>query len=418
MLPRKKATQEGWISLQSRPPVGGWKVAVATCVCLLLLVGVNIRLFSRLGGAHGGVVAKRTHLSSSTPLFPKIIWTYWNDDNPRTVPKLVKLCAWTWQFLHPEWQFNWLTPATTAAYVSNFSAYQKAADSPARLADFVRLAVIAEHGGVWTDASILPLDRLDQWLTYPLDDDEDEADLLAAAALVNGDSKQLRQRPMTTTTTSRTKTATNATATITTIAPTTVFQLRSWNKLGPRYPLIESWFFAAPPHSPLMVAWKKQLDRLLHESVTDFLQENRDHGVDFQGIEVPEYLAIHVAVQRAIQDRPLLMYGVAVHDAEVGPYRDLATVHGWDPHRFCREYFVPGLNLPQQRQEKHWSSLDDALENTIILTQPEDKAAADAWIRSFTFDKRDLFIKLRSRERYPCEQLWNEAVSSSPNHGS
>jgi hypothetical protein len=87
------------------------------------------------------------------------------------------------------------------------------------------------------------------------------------------------------------------------------------------------------------------MDQLLHESVADFLQENRDHGVDFQNIQIPDYLAIHLAAQRAIQDRPLLMYGVTVHDAELGPYRQLATVHGWDSRRFCREYFVPGLNL-------------------------------------------------------------------------
>jgi hypothetical protein len=122
----------------------------------LLLVGFNVRLTPRCdSGALGGVVAKQTHLSSSASLFPKIIWTYWNDDDPRTVPKVVKLCAWTRQLLHPEWQFRWLTPATAAAYVGNF-----AADSPARLSDFVRQAVIAEHGGVWTDASIMPVDQL------------------------------------------------------------------------------------------------------------------------------------------------------------------------------------------------------------------------------------------------------------------
>jgi hypothetical protein len=242
----EEGPHEGWISSQSRPPVGGWKV-VATCLCLVLLVGFNVRLTPRCdSGAPGGVVAKQTHLSSSASLFPKIIWTYWNDDDPSTVPKVVKLCAWTWQLLHPEWQFRWLTPATAAAYVGNFAAYQKAADSPARLSDFVRLAVIAEHGGVWTDASIMPVDRLEQWLTYPLGDD----DLLPAAASVN----KLRQQPMTTTTTSRNKTATIVTAT-TTIAPTTLFQLRSWTKRGPRYPVIESWFFAAPPRSPLMIAW-------------------------------------------------------------------------------------------------------------------------------------------------------------------
>jgi hypothetical protein len=124
-----------------------------------------------------------------------------------------------------------------------------------------------------------------------------------------------------------------------------------------------------------------------------------------------------VAAQRAIQDRPLLMYGVTVHDAEMGPYRQLATVHGWDSRRFCREYFVPGLNLQKQRQVKHLSSLDDALENSIILTRPEGKAAADAWIGSLTFDKQDLFMKLRNIERNPCEQMWNEIVSSSSQTG-
>jgi hypothetical protein len=63
-------------------------------------------------------------------------------------------------------------------------------------------------------------------------------------------------------------------------------------------------FVVCPRAAPLLVEWKQQFDRLLLASVDCFVQGNRDHSTYFQGIDIPDYLAIHVAARRSIKTTP------------------------------------------------------------------------------------------------------------------
>lgn len=294
---------------------------------------------------------------------PKIIWTYWNDDDE--IPIIVKLCSWSWQILNPDWEFRFLDTTTVTNFVPRFKEYQQAAESPARLSDFIRLSLLNDYGGVWTDSSNLPLTPLETWL-------------------VQGQI--------------RTGTDNNYDHV------TTVFQLEGWSHRGSRTPLIESWFIASWPGSPLIQYWRHHFERIVDIGVDAMVEENKHHGVDFQGINAPEYLAIHVAAQRAIQDNNDLMNNVVVLVAEDGPYRSLQQNFAWDTPKFCQNYLVPNLQLSKPLIERITKA-------PLMLSESYMELARNL-VDSFQtkFDK-DAFIKLRGWERKCCEPFIQEMLN-------
>jgi hypothetical protein len=97
---------------------------------------------------------------------PKIIWSLWLQSWD-LAPDLVRACTASWSRLNPEWEVRRLTRAHVDQLFSNatLSALLLAPNIPPEvLSDFVRMELLARHGGVWTDATTYCLAPLDEWL--------------------------------------------------------------------------------------------------------------------------------------------------------------------------------------------------------------------------------------------------------------
>ncbi|KAJ3102739.1 hypothetical protein HDU96_009536 [Phlyctochytrium bullatum] len=84
--------------------------------------------------------------------FPKLIWSYWHDGNP---PAFVRDVMFGWKRFNPDYTITVITRDTIPQYINApLPATFDNAIIPHQ-ADWVRLAVLAEHGGFWLDASLV-----------------------------------------------------------------------------------------------------------------------------------------------------------------------------------------------------------------------------------------------------------------------
>jgi hypothetical protein len=229
---------------------------------------------------------------------PKKIWTYW--DNPIKIPKTVELCIASWKRFHPEYEIVLLTKKNYKGYViipEELITNQNFNDSPQRFSDLIRLWVLAEHGGVWMDASILVKGSIEDWL-FPR-----YAEF--SGFYFDGHTKKKE------------------------------------------FPIIENWFLACNKGSPFMKAWKDEFSRMAQFlTVEQYVQSLRLEGVDFQGIVDPHYLAMHLSCQRVLQKMHYPLDSLYLQKADDGPFRYVIKVN-WDPEKaielacYSPEYQTP-----------------------------------------------------------------------------
>jgi hypothetical protein len=225
---------------------------------------------------------------------PKVIYTYWNSDDP---PKTVKLCMESWKKYNPEFEIVLLTPSNLKKYTDVDVKALKWNDSSAREADIVRLLVLETHGGVWCDSSIMMLE--------PLDLDHNKSFVAYYISSFTTDD---------------------------------------------RYPVIENWFFATIPNNPFMKRWKEAFFMLgKFKKVDDAVQHIKDKGVDLQKIDNPNYLFMHFAAQYVMQKQMTpreVNETIHVMKAEDGPFKYLAN-NTWGSYDalndLCKGNNVTGL---------------------------------------------------------------------------
>lgn len=89
--------------------------------------------------------------ASEPYVIPKIVWSYWNDENiPATIKKIMDQRAATLT----DWKFNVLTDATIPDYLPNYpNNYHTLRQS--HKSDWLRLALLEKYGGCWLDATII-----------------------------------------------------------------------------------------------------------------------------------------------------------------------------------------------------------------------------------------------------------------------
>jgi hypothetical protein len=219
--------------------------------------------------------------SSTTSEIPKHIWTYW--DNPDTVPKSVKMCMESWKKHNPDYEIHLITKQNYAEFAdipSTISNHPNMNDSHQRFSDLVRLYVLAKHGGVWCDSSILVGEPFSKWLVPGKD--------------LNG------------------------------------FSIKYGGYDRP-HPIIESWFFICPKESPFVRAWRDEFAKLCdYNSVKSYVDSRREMGVDVENWSAtPEYLAIHVSAQKILQIDKYPLNKLAIFPSEDGPFKYLVK-HNWD----------------------------------------------------------------------------------------
>lgn len=251
---------------------------------------------------------------------PKIIWTYW--DNPDKLPKTVKICMESWKRYNPEYEIILLTKGNYKKYVTiaeDIASNKNFNDSSARFSDLLRLCVLAEHGGVWIDSSILLKEPFDNWL-FP--------------------------RP----------------------AEFSGFYIESFTKKG-LPPVIESWFLACNKNSTFMGLWRDEFLKMAEfPSFREYVFSRRDIGVDYEQIGSPGYLTIHIAAQKILQVDKYPLDSLILRRAEDGPYRYLAE-NEWDSERAlkfaCKNKKYQGPIMKMRRDERTF--LDQKIDSDFSL---------------------------------------------------
>ncbi|KKB64623.1 hypothetical protein WM40_04130 [Robbsia andropogonis] len=264
-----------------------------------------------------------------TAPIPPLFWTYWHD---ASLPLVVQACLRSWRHHHPDKRITILHPDTLPdelpALPEGFRHWPPQVQS-----DWVRLAVLATHGGVWLDASTL--------MHAPLH----FIDTLAA-----------RHRP------------------------DLIGYFNRERTQDAAFPMLENWFLAAPANSAFVRRWWAMFDGALHRDGTaDMASLSNGTGLPtlLQGFShAPAYFTCHAAAQRVMRDgiaegntdrfgrhdgataaenQAACLFrthhsdhgrGIASTDAAVLPYR-LALMpaeldafyethsRGWEPDRVC-----------------------------------------------------------------------------------
>lgn len=227
-------------------------VLLITIVLIVLIYyGVLINIGSKDYDFVSGIDKNYEH--SLNNQCPKIIWTFWNDIDQ--LPSTIKICMEGWKKYNLDYQIIILTKNNHYTY-TNLSPliadHPNFNDSYQRFSDLIRLQILSMYGGIWIDASMILNQPLDEWL-FP-----------------NGEEF-------------------------------TGFYLNGFT-LNPKYPVIESWFLASVKNSQFMKLWRDEFVEIAKFSTINHYVDSRiNMGVNIQKINIPLYLAIHVAVQKVLQ---------------------------------------------------------------------------------------------------------------------
>lgn len=255
---------------------------------------------------------------------PKVIWTYWEGD----IPLSVHLCMDSWRKYNPEYKVIMLNDHNLRRYVDfDFSTLKHAKESPARFSDFVRLIMLAHHGGIWMDASIICRAPIDPLLSSQYE---------MVGFYLDG---------------------------FTTIQSSKV---------------IESWFIACPRHSPFVKAWATEFLRTNEfDRIDDYLDDVK-RSTDFQKIFNPNYLCIHVSAQKVLQSPN--NYKLLLHKAEDIPYKYLVDVD-WDSEKAVQSLqhsssyqSIPLLKLRSIERKELVAQSDHTLFFPHVLSNKTDTA--------------------------------------------
>lgn len=187
---------------------------------------------------------------------PRRIWSYWNG---ATLDPVVAQCVDNWRRQCPDYSVEVLHAGNLERFVAPGDLPPGFLDlTAAKQADWLRLYLVRHHGGFWLDASIVLTRSLD-WLV---------AEQQAQGSEFAG------------------------------------FFLEGFTH-DARWPVVESWAFGAPAHSPFVTAWQQEFHlALITQGTQDYLAELRARpwGAELlQGIPDPEYLLIHVAAQQVLR---------------------------------------------------------------------------------------------------------------------
>jgi hypothetical protein len=228
-------------------------------------------------------IGKIEYLSMNDGHIPKIIWSYWEGQN---MPDIVQKSIESWKRHNPSYNVNVLNSTNLIDFINPQEIKSLNIDQNfiARKADFIRLFVIEKYGGIWMDSSIICNRSLD-WLSL-----NQGYDLIGYSIPYTPNTYK---------------------------------------------PIIENWFFAAPPNSILVKAWLKESKYMTtFKSEDDYVTFVKNEGKteNFENLTLP-YLVMHLTLARVYQANPAL-YKVQIFDsiAEDGPFRYLHDVE-WNSEK-------------------------------------------------------------------------------------
>lgn len=94
--------------------------------------------------------------------FPNNVWLLWLS-GWESAPWMVKEVAMSYRRHNPGWKIHLLDSSNVKQYVDIPYIHNAQIGSPAK-SDIIRLFLLAKHGGVWADATMLCFAPLDSWI--------------------------------------------------------------------------------------------------------------------------------------------------------------------------------------------------------------------------------------------------------------
>ena len=225
---------------------------------------------------------------------PRIIWTYWQQ---APVPAFIQACLDNWRRFAPDHELRVLDRSTAADWLPALRADFDTLP-PYRQADWLRIQLLARHGGVWMDASML-LSRDLGWLH---------------------DTRRRRA------------------------ADYVGFYIDRYTT-RPELPLIENWLMASAPGGRFVTALAAAFDHALDAGADATLQRLRAEGLHQPVVlalddDNQRYLLMHITASELLHRDPQLARLVLLR-AEDGPLAWHAGV-GWRRrHLYARLALVP-----------------------------------------------------------------------------
>jgi len=267
--------------------------ALISLVLGLALMQVIVVLLAQVPGE-----VREVRIGAEAPAcdakIPKVIWTYWQ---PAPAPAFIQACFANWRRFAPDHELRVLDRASIARWLPTLRADFDALPAY-RQADWLRIHLLARHGGIWMDASTLLSRNLD-WLH--------EARARHAAEYVGFYIDRYSTRP--------------------------------------ELPIVENWFMASVPGGGFATALAAAFDRALDDGAQALLQRLHAEGRHAQVVQAltedfQRYLLMHVAAGDLL-DRQPRAHRLALLRAEDGPFAWLAGV-GWRKrHLYARLALTP-----------------------------------------------------------------------------
>lgn len=187
---------------------------------------------------------------TDTNAIPKTIWMYWDDPD---VPFIESRIIAHILRLHPEYKIHVLNRETVTDFLGDFQV--QGAMPLANKTDLIRLELLYRYGGIWLDATIILQDPIN-WI-HDLQA-KNSYDLIA--------------------------------------------YYRDQGTKDLQFPVIESWFLAAPPYNEFIKAWLDALSPLRDmgsQAYFQHIQQRPDYAEIKQNIDPPGYLLVYLACQIA-----------------------------------------------------------------------------------------------------------------------
>lgn len=209
-----------------------------------------------------------------TSKIPNVIYTYWNTP---IIPFTVQACINSWKKYNPSYTIHIINEKTLHKYCPELVNITTITQQ--RLSDFIRLYLLQKYGGFWLDSCIYLNQSLDWVHGYQ---HAEQSEFVG-------------------------------------------YKLQSF--MTTKTPVIESWFLASIPKSYFITNWKNEFFKLnTFSTVTEYVDQLRK-TVDFQNIDDPYYLTIHVSCLSVLKSNK---YSLSILTAENGPFLSLSNSF-WNP---------------------------------------------------------------------------------------
>jgi len=230
--------------------------------------------------------------SSGAGPIPKKIWMYWAGDKlPEEIQCFVNKIVnentdYTLTIINSE-NLRTFLPELVFSHQDMLVAHKS---------DVIRLELLYKYGGIWLDATIIMNQTLDALLAVNKNNIYDMIAFYSESSTID-----------------------------------------------PDYPVIETWFLAAPPNNAFIERWLYYFRPIITLGAPAFfnqLKQLPDYKTIVQDIKIPDYLILNITQQQALRENNPYNFYLRKCEANALLYQTLA---GWRPVKLSRMLMVDRL---------------------------------------------------------------------------